>query len=201
MNRYENLLNDNDLEIRLSINNEQDNMLIYEPMIYSDTDYISKNADEFLELLLKDTSKCTSKCTTKSNTKTNTKDTLIESSINNDNGYDSETDSIYSEKDVTVNPLYITSDINNKEMYNKPPRASVSIRQIWKQAGLGEIATLYQIEQHLINWANNYATITIKDNTIKEISWKCEKTKTLYTTSWKVFIKFIICGCMHHYSQ
>jgi hypothetical protein len=192
---------DDDLEIKLSIDNTIDNnkdALVYEPIIYSDNHYINTNTDDFLDLLLKGTTQYNTQCTTQCNTQTNI---LDNHNKNNDNGYDSETDSIYSEKEVNVNPLHITTSIFNTEIYNKPPRASISIRHIWKQAKLGEKATLYQIEKHLIDWANNYATITIKDNNITEISWSCGKTKTLYTTTWNVFIKFILCGCKHHYSQ
>lgn len=110
----------------------------------------------------------------------------------------SDAESVYDERDINVDSRYITNSPDNTEVYKKPPVESACIRQIWKQAGLGQEATLYQIEMHLIDWANSYATLITKDYNITEIQWKCGKTGTRYITTWQVFIKMVLCGCNHN---
>ena len=115
-----------------------------------------------------------------------------------DNGSDdSDTESVYPVRDILdVDPRYATFNVLGYEVYKKPPKSSKAIRTIWKQAGLGEEATLYQIELHLVDWAQRYAEVYEDNFKITHISWKCTKRNMTLKTSWLVFIKWILCGCL-----
>jgi len=126
-------------------------------------------------------------------------DTIFQEQNKNINQSDNE--SVYDERDVYVDERYITTSPQNYIVYKKPPLSSPSTRQIWKQAGLGNEACLFQIELHLVDWANKYAILTTKEYNITQIDWKCGKTATKYSTTWNIFLKWIICGCISNNPQ
>jgi hypothetical protein len=109
---------------------------------------------------------------------------------------DSDNESVYPVRDVEVDPRYTTFDNLAKDIYKKPPKSSKAARTIWKQAGLGDEATLYQIELHLVDWAQKYAKIYEDNFKITHITWKCTKRDMTLQTSWLVFIKWVLCGCL-----
>lgn len=105
-------------------------------------------------------------------------------------------ESIYEEHTVDTDPRYAQiANIQKNDIYKRPSKASVSSRHIWKVAGLGNEACLLQIELHLVNWANKYASLTTDNFNITQIQWKCNKTNTSYTSTWNVFVKWILCSC------
>ncbi len=110
----------------------------------------------------------------------------------------SETESVYEEKDVQVDTRYIQTPVTTDKIYKRPPKSSTSARTIWKQSGLGSQASLYDIERHLMDWVHKYTSVILntEDHSITRVTWKCDKTKTTYSTTWTVFVRWVLCASM-----
>ncbi len=86
----------------------------------------------------------------------------------------------------------LISSLSNKNLYKIPPKSSYYARKIWEEAGIPNMECLYKIEMKLLDWAFINARLEI-DTSIKSITWT-SANNTKYTTSWKTFLKWIICA-------
>ena len=163
--------NDNDND-----NDDDKNAIIYEPDYTSISINTDLDNDSFLRMLMDEK--------VKSPKKVREEKESIE-----------DNESVYEEHDVDIDTRFAKSNKEGSDIYKKPPRNSVSARHIWKVAGLGEEACMFQIELHLVDWANKYAKLTTDNFNITQIQWKCKKTSTSYTTSWGIFLKWMLCSC------
>lgn len=108
----------------------------------------------------------------------------------------SETESVYEEKDVCVDTLYIKTPITTDKIFKRPPKSSTSARTVWKQSGLGSQASLYDIERHLMDWAKKYALIAFdtEKECISKVEWNCMKAKATYIAKWETFVRWVLCA-------
>lgn len=91
----------------------------------------------------------------------------------------------------SINDLLITSPLNKKQ-YKCPTHNSHDAQNIWISAKIPNYSTIYNIELLLLNWAFTYASLEISDNKIISIKWNTNNSKCQST--WKCFIRWIICA-------
>lgn len=87
----------------------------------------------------------------------------------------------------------LISSIYDKQMYRRPPKKSIDARRVWKYAKIPSIATIYEIEYKLLDWAYTYASLEIVDKKIIRITWRAPSECTC-TCAWSTFLKWIICA-------
>lgn len=86
----------------------------------------------------------------------------------------------------------LISSFSDKKMYSIPPKSSQVARKIWEDAHIASVECIYIIEMKLLDWAFINARLEIIDTSIKSITWSSSNTSC--TTSWKTFLKWMICA-------
>jgi hypothetical protein len=87
----------------------------------------------------------------------------------------------------------LISSIYDKKVYRRPPKKSIDARKVWRYAKISSIATIYEIEYKLLDWAFTYASLEIVDKKINLITWRSDSNCTC-TCTWNAFLKWIICA-------
>lgn len=95
--------------------------------------------------------------------------------------------------DFPKHELYLTA-ITDENIYKEPPKQSHDARKVWRAAQLPRVSTIREVEIALLNWANTYARLEIKDRKILSITWISESKCTCRST-WAAFIRWMACAC------
>ena len=91
--------------------------------------------------------------------------------------------------------MLLISSINDNHVYKRPSKKSAEARKIWRYAKIPSIATIYEIEYKLLDWAFTYASLEIVDKKIVKVTWR-SPNNCVCSSKWSTFIRWMICATL-----